>query len=188
MDQKVTMTEDGSDLLARALARCAAGERAALREIYESESARMIGVALRIVRRRELAEEVVQDGFVRIWQSAASYDATRGAPRAWLYTIIRNRALNIIRSEKRTDLVAEFDNEAIVDDAATPDAIVGRMADSEALRHCLEQLPAVRRNLILLAYLKGLSHGEIAGRVQMPLGTVKSWIRRSLLSLRECMA
>ncbi len=174
--------------LADALARCARGEQQALRQIYDSEAPTMIGIAMRVLRRRDMAEECVHDAFLRIYQKADSFDPARGSPRAWIYTIVRNRALNIVRGEARTDLVDDFEPIGLTDDSENPEDAMLRLSDARSLKRCLETLAPVRRKILLLAYMHGLTHGEIAGKIGMPLGTVKSWIRRSLLSLRECLA
>jgi RNA polymerase sigma factor (sigma-70 family) len=174
--------------LADALRLCALGDRAGLRTIYDAEGPRMVGVAVRIVRRQALAEEAVHDAFVQIWERAASFDPNRGHARSWLYAVVRHRALNILRGEARTDLVEDFEPMGLTSPEDDPEAIVSRLSDAGALRRCLEGLAPARRRLIVLAYVHGLSHGELAGRLGMPLGTVKSWVRRSLLSLRECLA
>ncbi len=148
----------------------------------------MVGVALRIVRRQALAEEAVHDAFVQIWERAGSFDPSRGQARSWLYAVVRHRALNILRGETRTDLVEDFEPFALASEDESPETIVSRLSDAGALRRCLERLDPSRRQAILLAYVQGLSHGELAGRLGVPLGTIKSWIRRSLISLRECMA
>jgi RNA polymerase sigma-70 factor (ECF subfamily) len=180
-------TADGVDL-DDALRRCASGDRAALRAIYDAEAPRMVGVALRLLRRPALAEEAVHDAFVQIWQRAGSFDPARGQARPWLYAVVRNRALNILRGEARTDLVEDFEPMRLASEEDDPETIVARLSDAGALRRCLERLDPARRNAIVLAFVHGLSHGELAGRLGMPLGTLKSWIRRSLLVLRECMA
>lgn len=141
----------------------------------------MLGVARRIVRRPDLAEEAVQETFVRIWRAAGSYDAGRGGARTWIYAILRNCAVSILRDEKRF----VTDREGI-DDIA-PEAAVVRLPEGNALRHCLEQLDAPRREAIVLAHVHGFSHGELAGRLGVPLGTVKSWLRRGVAALQECM-
>jgi RNA polymerase sigma-70 factor (ECF subfamily) len=174
--------------LAAALRRCAAGERSGLRAIYDAEGSRMVGVALRILRRQALAEEAVHDAFVQIWDRAASFDPSRGEARSWLYAVVRHRALNILRGEARTDLVDDFEPMGLASTDEDPEAVVARLSDVGALKRCLERLEPMRRRLVVLAYIHGLSHGELAGRLGLPLGTVKSWIRRSLLSLRECLA
>lgn len=167
--------------LAAALARCAAGERNALQVIYDLEAARMIGVARRILIRRDLAEDAVHDAFVRVWRNAASFDPQRGSARNWLYAIVRNRALSIHRSEHRYDLTDDFDADI------ESEAAVTRLPETSALRKCLDRIERPRRDVVVLAYAHGMSHGEMAARMKLPLGTVKSWVRRSLLSLQECM-
>ncbi|WP_370461332.1 sigma-70 family RNA polymerase sigma factor [Reyranella sp. CPCC 100927] len=169
-----------------ALRRCAAGDAGALRAIFEREAPRMIGVAQRIVRRRALAEEVVQDSFVQIWRRAASFDAARGAGRTWIYAIVRHRAISILRDERRLELDADGDPTATVSEESSDD-IVTKLSDSSSLRRCLEHLEERARKLIVLTYVHGLSHTELAAREGVPLGTVKSWIRRGALALRECL-
>ena len=174
--------------LDEALRRCAAGDKAALRAIYDLEAPRMLGVAIRLLRRRALAEEAVHDTFVQVWQRASTFDASRGDARSWLYAVLRNRAINVLRGETRTDLVEDFEPMGLVSDDESPEALTLRLSDAGALKRCLERLEPTRKQAILLAYVHGLSHGELAGRLGVPLGTMKSWIRRSLLALRECMA
>lgn len=176
-----------------ALAACAAGDRAAFRRLYEQEAPRLLGVALRIVRQRALAEDIVHDACVSLWTRAASFDPSRGSARGWIYSVVRNLALNTVRNESRHMAVDDETTEALeaemsmqayqeTTDAFELNASIGR------LQHCLEALDPARRNCLLHAYLEGCSHSEIAERLGAPLGTVKSWIQRSLSSLRECMA
>lgn len=168
--------------IAAAIARCAGGDRAALRVIYDLEAARMVGVAVRILRRRELAEEAVHDAFIRIWRGARGFDPARGAARTWVYTVVRNQALTMLRDERRfeTDEIAESQPQDL-DDA------VLRLPETSALRRCLQQLDGGRRAAVVLSYVHGLSHGELAGRLGIPLGTAKSWVRRGMASLQDCM-
>lgn len=166
--------------LAAALARCAVGDRAALQMIYDSEAPRMIGVTRRILFRQDLAEEAVHDAFVRIWHGASGFDPQRGSALGWLYAIARNRALSIHRNEHR------YDHHDDIEDVA-PDDTIARLPETSALRKCLEKIERPRRDVVVLAYVHGMSHGELAGRLRVPLGTVKSWVRRSLISLQECM-
>jgi RNA polymerase sigma-70 factor (ECF subfamily) len=173
---------------AAALARCARGERDALRLIYDREAPSMIGVAARIVRRREVAEEVVQDVFVQIWRKASTFNPALGSARAWIYAIVRNRALNVIRSTRREDIVDADAMAEIADGSGPEDDVFGRLSDESALKRCLDGLEPRRRTSLLLAYVEGFSHGEISGRLGVPLGTVKAWVRRSLLSLKECLS
>jgi RNA polymerase sigma factor (sigma-70 family) len=169
--------------LAAALARCAAGERSAMRVIYDIESGRMVGVARRMLRRQDLAEEAVQDTFMRLWRSAHSFDPAKGSARTWLYAILRNCAISVMRDEGRF----ESDPEGGEDAAPATENALARLPETSALRRCLEQLDPQRRSVVVLAYVHGLSHGELAGRLNVPLGTVKSWVRRSLISLQGCM-
>ncbi len=149
--------------LAAALARCAAGDRAALQMIYNSEAPRMIGVARRILFRQDLAEEAVHDAFIRIWRGAAGFDPHRGSARGWLYAVLRNRALSIHRNEHRYDSSSE--NAEDIDCEAT----LSRMPETSALRRCLERIDRPRRDVVVLAYVHGMSHGELAGRLRVPL-------------------
>ncbi len=173
---------------ASALAACAAGDRKALKRLYDEEVGRLVAVALRIVRRRELAEEVVHDAFISIWQRAGSFDPSLGSARGWIYTVVRNRALNVVRDSRREDLtdidtmVDALDAGAVVADAFE------QLAHASRLRQCLEGLDAKKRESVLMSYVTGFSHGEIAGRLGVPLGTVKSWVKRGLAALKDCMA
>jgi RNA polymerase sigma-70 factor (ECF subfamily) len=178
------MSDDPHALL---LAACARGERPALQAIYQREAPAMIGVALRIVRRRELAEEVVHDAFVQIWRHAARYDPALGSGRGWVFAIVRNRAINTLRDSSR-EQPTEEDKIAAAVEAEGAEQAFDQLAAGDALRRCLERLDPRRRMGVLLAYVEGLSHGEVAARLGVPLGTAKAWIRRSLVDLRECLA
>jgi RNA polymerase sigma-70 factor (ECF subfamily) len=189
-DAGLTDSPDQLDTLQHDLSRCAGGDKNALRRIFDSEAPRLVAVAQRIVRRRDLAEDVVQDAFVQIWSKAHQYQPGRGSARGWIYAIARNRALNMLRDGKREDLVPEERLE-ILRDSEQMNEIMGswqRLDRDGRLHDCLAALEEVRRKGILMAYVGGYSHGEIAGKLDIPLGTAKSWIRRGLTSLRECMA
>lgn len=174
------------------LAACARGDRVALRRLYEQEGRYLLGVALRIVRDRATAEDVLHDAFMNIWTRAATFDPSRGAGRGWMYGIVRHRALDAVRASTRTVSADEEALDALqADDApAAPDmaeAFAVR-ADLGRLDDCLARLDTAKRNCVLYAYLDGCTHGEIAERLGAPLGTVKAWIRRGLISLRECLS
>lgn len=177
-----------TDELATALTGCANGNRTALRHIFDLEARRLVAVAERILRRRDLAEEVVQEAFIRIWTHAHQYAPERGSARGWIYAIVRNRALNMLRDGSREHTVAEVEVLQESDQAAEVLAAWHRLDRDSRLRDCLGALEEIKRNGILMAYVGGYTHGEIAGRLRIPLGTAKSWIRRGLSSLRECMA
>ncbi len=178
------MTEPDLNAL---LSRVAQGERDALKAVYVRQSTRLFGVAMAILRDRSAAADVVQTSFVRIWQRAAQFDAARGDAAGWLGGIVRHAALDAIRRRGRE---IPTDDPALGDGEIAADALtrLETAEDSARLRACLEQLEARNREGILLAFVHGLSHPQIADRLNEPLGTVKSWIRRGLLSLRACMA
>lgn len=194
MRPTVTIAPDTPDAFdhAAALQACARGDRQALESIYRHESRYLLGVALRIVRQRQQAEDVLHDAFMAIWTKAASFDATLGSGRGWIYSVTRNLALNNVRNGAREVSVDEETAEALdarvsLENHPVTDAFELR-ASLGKLNECLQRLEPARRNCILYAYVDGCSHGEIAERTQTPLGTVKAWIKRSMGSLRECMA
>lgn len=180
------MARSGYDCGA-ALRACASRDQDALRQIYEAEAPYLIGVALRITRRRDLAEEAVHDAFVEVWQKAAAFDPERGAARAWIASIARHRALNVLRRIGREVSVEPGDLVDLPDLADNPEEALSRLPRADTLRQCLAALDSDKRSCILLAYVDGYSHSQIAARLDTPLGTVKAWIRRGLLLLRECL-
>jgi RNA polymerase sigma-70 factor (ECF subfamily) len=178
------MTTDPDGLMARV----ARGDKAALGDLFAAEGGRLVAVAQRIVRRRDLAEEVVQDAFVAAWQRARQFEPERGSARAWLTTIVRNRALNLLRDGARVEY---HDGETLADmgdRTADAEGAFDLLAERDALRHCLGALDRQKRRAILLCYVTGLNHGEVAALLNAPLGTVKAWIRRGVLALQECLS
>ncbi len=164
---------------------CAVGDRRAFRALYDLWGGRLHGIALRITHQSSLAADATHDAFVQVWQQAARFDADRGSAEAWLVSLVRYRALDIVRRRGRE--VGGYEPPEQADDS--PDVLTRMVgsAEGEALRHCLDNLDPERRRIIVLAYVEGLSHSTLAERLHMPLGTVKSWIRRGLASLRGCL-
>jgi RNA polymerase sigma-70 factor (ECF subfamily) len=163
------------------------GSRLALKRLYELESRRLYGIALRIVRRPDVAADVLQDAFLQVWQNAKQYSPERGAAEAWLTGIVRFRAIDAVRRLGR-ELPS---GDPALGDAVVESDVIERLsaqADADALKRCLGLLDAQQQRSIVLAFVEGLSHSEIAARLSAPLGTVKSWVRRGLLSLRKCLA
>ena len=185
--------QGGPDDRVTALTSCAAlleatarGSTLALKRLYDLESRRLYGIALRIVRRPDIASDVLQESFLQIWRNARSYTPERGAAQAWLTGIVRFRALDAVRKTGREVL---SDDPSLGDGAQEPDVLerLGAEAESAALRRCLGALEDVQRRSIVLAFVDGYSHAEIAERLSEPLGTVKSRIRRGLVALRGCL-
>ena len=169
----------------RLLRSCAEGDRTSFRRLYDLQSPRLYGLALRLLQQPALASDAVHDAFVQVWQRSARFDPSRNAGEAWLASLLRYRAIDILRRRGRE----QYGTERLEEADSSPDAfdqLAGR-ADGEALHRCLEELEEAQRRAIVLAFLDGLSHVELASRLRSPLGTVKSWVRRGLLSLRRCL-
>lgn len=185
------MTPESAQL-AELLARVALGDRAAFRSVYERTSAHLFGIALRILKRRDLAEEVLQESFVSVWHRAGDYQAAAGQPMTWLIAVVRNRALDLARSASlrhETALPRDEDGNEMepVADGGDPLSLLDRATDALGIRACLGELDASQRQSLALAYYHGLSHGEVAARLAKPLGTVKAWVRRGLEHLKRCL-
>jgi RNA polymerase sigma-70 factor, ECF subfamily len=169
------------------LTRCAAGDRSALESLYARVAPILLAVLIRMLRRRDVAEDALQDVFVSVWQRARQFDPIRGRPLAWLVSMARYRAIDLQRSARPA--VALTGLSALEAQPQSEDPLdAGEMLGTGALLlRCLEQIAAPQRRCLMLAYQEGLTHSEIARAVNEPLGTVKSWVRRSLLALRRCL-
>lgn len=180
----VTTIDAELERLVRAIA---SRDRLALRALYERMAAQMLACMMRILKRRALAEEALQDVFVSIWQRAAQFHSGRGAARIWLMSIARHRAIDVLRAE-RGELYRETQIEQLPEaeaDSASDWSSSGRSA--AALARCFSALSREQRRGIELAFVNGYSHADIARLTGEPLGTIKSWIRRGLASLRQCL-
>jgi RNA polymerase sigma-70 factor (ECF subfamily) len=179
------MSLPGADRLAELLARTALRDQSAYEVLYRATAPKLFGFALRILQRRDVAEDCLQDAFVSIWHRAGDYRADRAQPFTWMAAIVRNRALDFLRAAPTTrEIAADEDLDAFQSDAPEPG--VGT-EDALALRRCLDALPAPHRQAIALSYFRGLAHAELAKSLAEPLGTVKTWIRRGLMQLRQCL-
>lgn len=174
---------------AELLSRCALQDQRAFAALYEAASAKLFGVAVRITRRRDWAEEVLQESFVKIWHHAGNYDSEKSAPMTWMTAIVRNRSLDWLRRPKETATSEEQEAllSAIPDESPGPAELVSLAADARKLHECMEHLSADQKRSISLAFFHGLSHGELAEKMDKPLGTVKTWIRRGLDRLKGCL-
>ena len=188
------MSLDHSDAeLIALLDRVALREQPALRQLYERTSGKLFGLALRVVGNRAWAEDVLQEAFLYIWRSAPGYRASLSPPLAWLGLIVRSRGLDLLRrnTAERTGVTQELDEvltDTLQGDTPNPMDTVQASQQAQALHQCLSRLEARQREVLSLAYIRDLSHSELATRLRLPLGTVKSWIRRGLDQLRTCMA
>ena len=180
--------DERSAQLITLLAACARRDQPALAKLYELTSPQLFGVALRIVRREDWAEDVLQECYLRIWNHAPDYRAGLAAPMTWMTSIVRNRCLDWLRRPKFE--ISDADG-AIAE--ATPSADEGPLARLERsgeaadIARCLKGLDARQRQAIVLAFYDGLSHSELASHLREPLGTVKTWVRRGLLRLKSCL-
>jgi RNA polymerase sigma-70 factor, ECF subfamily len=175
------------DELARLLGGVAKGDQQAFERLYQETRAKLYGVVLRILRRADLADEVMQDTYLKIWRRADEFDARVATPITWMVAIARNRALDLVR--KKTEASIEDEPAAL---EAPADVInpLERQETTEALRRllvCLDALEPDRRQLLLLAYLGGFSREQLAAKFAAPVNTVKTWLRRSLVRVRECL-
>jgi RNA polymerase sigma-70 factor, ECF subfamily len=176
------------DPLPGLLAACARRDRAAFGRLYEATSAKLFGVAVRILRREDWAEEVLQECYVSVWTHAPDYRPALAAPMTWMTSIVRNRCLDWLRRPRPE--VSDADG-ALTESAESPNpgplAELERVKDAQSLARCLKGLEGKQRQAIALAFYDGLSHSELAGHLREPLGTVKTWVRRGLKRLKECL-
>ena len=180
-----------NDDLARLLARVALRDRAAFEQVYRATCAHLLGVAFRILNQRERAEEVLQEAFMNVWHNAAGFNAAVATPMTWLINIVRNRAIDALRSGKteRGSTVA-LDDDAMniaADEAQQPQQLLDESLARLKIDGCMAGLGASQRQAIALAYYRGMVHTEIAAALGAPLGTVKAWVRRGLDKLKSCL-
>lgn len=172
--------------------RVAQRDAQALRQLYDATSSKLYAVAVRVVSNKEHAEDVLQDAYLNIWRIAADYRASLSPPMAWMGVVVRSRALDFLRKRKAERALGGVDiDDQFGDglDSAEPTPLDTSIASEQAwaLHECLRKIEAKPREVLTLAYFRDLSHGELATQLRLPLGTVKTWIRRSLEQLRSCM-
>ncbi len=190
----VGMNTDNRDtLLIMLLDRIARQDEAALKELYEQCAGKLYGLALRVVVQRELAEDVLQEAFLTIWRSAVDYRASLSPPLAWLGLVVRSRGLDLLRrrASERAHLTQDLDEnlaDTLEGDAPNPMDTAQASEQAWALHQCMGRLESKQREVVSLAYVRDMSHSELAEQLRLPLGTVKTWIRRGLDQLRLCMA
>jgi len=181
----VSMTREQ---LAQALGDTGRGDHAAFRRVYDATSAKLFGVCVRILRDRQLAEDVLQDAYVTIWNKASTFDPGRASPITWLATIARNRAIDRLRSAASRPSGRPLDDAADVsDDTPIADAQLETSQDISRLNACLDTLEVRARTAVRTAFFEGETYEALATRFDVPLGTMKSWIRRGLQRLKGCL-
>lgn len=179
--------------LAQLLQATARGDERAFAALYRASSSHLYGLLLRMLQRRDWAEEALQDCYIKIWQKAETYEREKGAPLTWLMTVARYRALDLLRMKRPEVEMPDEDSEfalppmTMADDSQDPLARAVEGQGIAQMRECLRGLAEEQRSALLLAYYEGYTHQELASRLKAPLGTVKSWVRRGLTRLRECL-
>lgn len=172
--------------IADLITRCSLRDRQAFRTLYERTSAKLFGVVLRILRDRTDAEEAIQEVYIKIWQRADRYVAGQYSPISWLVAVARNHALDMLRARRPAgdDLDGAME---VADAAPDPERLAAASQDGERILACLSQLEPDRAEAVRGAYLDGYSYDELAQRYSVPLNTMRTWLRRSLIKLRECL-
>ena len=175
------------------LERVALADELALRELYDLTSSKLYGVAVRVVTNREWAEDVLQEAFLNIWRIAGDYKASLSPPMAWMALVVRSRGLDFLR-RRTADKMGQMQTlddviaDTVAGDSPNPMDTAQASEQAQALHRCMSQLDNKQREVVSLAYMRDMSHGELAEQLKLPLGTVKTWIRRGLEQLRGCMA
>ena len=189
--------EDAQHEIGQLLARVALRDQAAFKQLYDATVRCLLAIVTRLLRDPSWAEEVLQEAYVGIWNSAPNYSPLKAQPMTWLMTIARHKAMDALRSttSERETMVRRSINDDDEDDTLTrvPDEAAGPLQrlieriDSARLRHCLQTLDPAQRQAIALAFYDGLTHSELAAHMRQPLGTVKAWVRRGLERLKPCL-
>lgn len=176
---------NGQTELADLITAVAGADRTAFRRLYEITSPKLFGIVQRIIRDNSLAEDILQDVFLRIWRNAGSFSSEAGPPMAWLGSIARNRTIDILR--QRTLSEHERDDTDWYERVADPRDPEADMMDISSLRYCLGEVDEPARSCVLLAYYEGFSREELAQRFARPVNTVKTWLHRALGALKTCL-
>ncbi len=164
----------------------ARGDRGALSEVYARTSAKLYGICLRLLESETDAQDALQEAYVTVWQKASRFDASKASPITWLCVLARNKAIDRLR--QRPMATEELDEAiAVPDSGLTALELVEQAQESDRLSRCLDELEERTRSMIRAAFLEGATYSQLADREAVPLGTMKSWIRRGLLRLRGCL-
>lgn len=177
----------GREMLVSAISRVATGDRGALRDVYDRTATKLFGLCLRILGDESEAEDTMQEIYLTVWKRAGSFDPARSSPITWLTVIARSRAIDRLRSSTRIRAALPIEAAGEIHDPA-PDVttVLEGSQDSSRLNACVEELDQRQAKAIREAFFGGMTYPQLADRAGVPLGTMKSWIRRSLIKLREC--
>lgn len=174
---------DLSDLLTKV----ASKDRTAFAEVYRATSAKLYGIILRILSRRDIADEILQEVYVKIWDRAGDFNPEHASPVTWMAAIARNRAIDEIRRKRPATIEDHPEYLDVASNDETALAKIVRAEDGQKLADCLRRLEIEKREMVVLAYCEGLSRDELAARYQQPVNTIKTWLRRSLAQLKGCL-
>lgn len=180
-------TSTSSADLVALLQRVAANDMTAFAALYGATSSKLFGTALRILKRRDLAEEVLQDVYVTIMEKADGYDPSKGAVISWMAAITRNRSLDIVRRATPIQMDAASTAEDVADEEPDALSLLTLAEDTKRLLGCLDGLAPQRKEMVILAYLQGESREALSARYGCPVGTIKTWLHRSLGQLKDCL-
>lgn len=168
---------------------CAQGDQAAFSRLYSESSGQLLAVSTRLLRNRQLGEDALQDAYIKIWNKASSFDSSKASGMTWMTTIVRNRCLDVLRAQKvrpqETDI--EYEGLDFTDETLGPDGRSDLDVMTGRMMKCMGGLQENQKQAILMAYYYGMTHEEIAAKLEAPLGTVKAWIRRGVVRLKECL-
>lgn len=178
------MTPEGIEDL---ISRVALGDRGAFSELYDATSAKLFGVCLRVLRQRAAAEDAMQDAYIKVWKNAGRYSVNGLSPMTWLITIARNTAIDRHRAQKQTADLDDYSDTLPAPGPSPEQAAIAR-SDGARIAACLEELKREHCDAIKGAYLDGETYADLAARFSVPLNTMRTWLRRSLISVRECMS
>lgn len=163
------------------LAKTALRDRAAFEELYTLSSSKLYAVALKMLKRKDWAEDTLQDAFVKIWYNAGQYHQYKGGALSWMSSIVRYRAIDMLRTQ-RLDIDGDYALDHLVDENKNPSDVI-----EQGLGKCIDELKEKQKKSILMAFYDGYTHQELSQKLKVPLGTMKSWIRRSLEKLKRCL-
>ena len=187
MNQSLLSEQHTTESLANLLIRVAKEDRSAFSELYEATYRKLFGIVYRILKNQAVSEEVLQEVYLKIWDKASSFDANLASPITWMATIARNRTIDEVRKNQLPSSDTDVDFDLIVDDSMAPDDSFSKSRDLLKLESCLAGLESPRAQMIKAAYLDGCSRQELAERFEQPLGTIKTWLHRSIKQLQGCM-